>query len=694
MSMATEDGETGSSRTRWDVGLKGLDSVNSSNFDLEVQKYGFDTSLVPLEQIKNEKSGEAAWPRGHRSDLAFPIRQLLRSQSANDHAILLVSDGAHNSGSVESLLTISGEAMASDVPIYTVTLGSTKDSRNLSVTARSPRMIVFPKNPVALRVRVGQSGLDGESVVLTLFEGDRQLQSQTVRLDGSTQKEVQFLLDKPSESKLARYRIAASELQGEATTGDNQTMVLVQRLDAPIGVLLLEGKPYWDSKFLARNLSADPAVELTSLVRLNEKRFLRKKYPRLEIPNSGTTSNTEPKIKENENNASTDNATSDWVIQENAGSPLDSMETLDAYRVVVLGRDAETYLSEKTLVNLKEWVSKRGGCLLCSRGSPTDRTVGKLSEMLPVQWERSKESRFRTKVSQYGFDSAVFDPLLEDGSDPLLMMPSLSTSSAPVARPGLPQVLLQSVMDGTGTAIPVVVYQPYGNGQSIVVEGSGMWRWAFLPPSHAEKDKIYPTLWQSMIQWIVSQQDLVPGQEVAIRSDRATFLTGDRVTATAIVKLDSRHRNEQGKPDLEVLLQGSEMEIPKRFSLIPLGADRDLFRIDFGTLDVGFYSAKVVFGEKDEVVAETALEIRDPWFERLEVNARPDIMRRLAKNSGGEVIEIDKIQEVVDRFQKRVEDRNPPQFIRTSLWDRPWVMILVLSAWFTSWIVRRRNGLV
>lgn len=221
-----------------------------------------------------------------------------------------------------------------------------------------------------------------------------------------------------------------------------------------------------------------------------------------------------------------------------------------------------------------------------------------------------------------------------------------------------------------------------------------MWRWAFLPPSHAEKDKIYPTLWQSMIQWIVSQQDLVPGQEVAIRSDRATFLTGDRVTATAIVKLDSRHRNEQGKPDLEVLLQGSEMEIPKRFSLIPLGADRDLFRIDFGTLDVGFYSAKVVFGEKDEVVAETALEIRDPWFERLEVNARPDIMRRLAKNSGGEVIEIDKIQEVVDRFQKRVEDRNPPQFIRTSLWDRPWVMILVLSAWFTSWIVRRRNGLV
>ena len=31
-------------------------------------------------------------------------------------------------------------------------------------------------------------------------------------------------------------------------------------------VLLVEGKPYWDSKFLARTLASDPSIELVSIV--------------------------------------------------------------------------------------------------------------------------------------------------------------------------------------------------------------------------------------------------------------------------------------------------------------------------------------------------------------------------------------------------------------------------------------------
>ncbi len=50
------------------------------------------------------------------------------------------------------------------------------------------------------------------------------------------------------------------------------------------------------------------------------------------------------------------------------------------------------------------------------------------------------------------------------------------------------------------------------------------------------EDKIYSTLWQSMVQWIISQQDLMPGQEIAIRPDRATFLSGDRATASVLIR--------------------------------------------------------------------------------------------------------------------------------------------------------------
>ena len=39
-------------------------------------------------------------------------------------------------------------------------------------------------------------------------------------------------------------------------------------------LLLLEGKPYWDGKFLVRTLAADPSLELDAIVRVTENRFL------------------------------------------------------------------------------------------------------------------------------------------------------------------------------------------------------------------------------------------------------------------------------------------------------------------------------------------------------------------------------------------------------------------------------------
>jgi hypothetical protein len=283
---------------------------------------------------------------------------------------------------------------------------------------------------------------------------------------------------------------------------------------------------------------------------------------------------------------------------------------------------------------------------------------------------------------------------MADGSDPLKELPSLSSSGTPKTRVGLPQVLVQSTSDGSGEAIPVVTYQPYGNGQTIVVEGAGMWRWAFLPPQHAAKDKIYPALWQSMIQWIVSQQDLMPGQKVAIRSDRATFLTGDRATATVLVSPDSEFHNASGQSGLGVLLEGPGLPLPKRITPSPTGAGDGLFRTDFGTLDVGYYTASVVAGNNDKVLSETAIEVRDPWFERLELDSRPDTMRRVAEISGGHIVDPAKVGDLAQEFRRRVAEGRQSKEIRTTLWDRPAVLLTVLSAWLCCWIVRRRSGLV
>ncbi len=695
MSMDITDVDERPNQTRHQTAITAAQQIGESTDTVDVRKSAFDSDVHPLviadPNAKPNTTSDAQSQRGHRSDLSAVLREGIRNNTESGQAIVLISDGAHNVGNVDSVLAAAYEAKSLDIPIYTVTLGKQVGAQNLSLAARSPRMIAFADHPLSIKVRVGHSGLDGESTQIALMQGNEILQTRTIRLGKEPNQEVRFVMDRPPSQRLTRFRIVATPIVGEATDLDNQTSVVVQRLDEPIGAILLEGKPYWDSKFLAANLGTNPTMQLTSLIRVSDKRFLRKKYPRPELKKTEKKSELadEPEI---DIRAAVENVATDWMILDQLESPLDDMETLEQYRVVILGRDAEVFLSDRGLQNLMEWINTKGGCLVCSRGEPARLGNAKLNALLPIQWSEQAEARFRTKISQYGFDSAVFDSLTMEG-DPLSQLPSLSTSNKPTPRAGLPQVLLQSISDATGKNIPVVTYQPVGSGQTIVVEGAGMWRWAFLAPQYADKERIYATLWQSLVQWIISQQDLMPGQTVAIRPDRATFLTGDKVTATLLVRDRERFLDANGKLNLAVLLYRDENSLPKR--IVPIPTEQpETFRLDLGAMDVGYFTATVVQGDKEQVLADTAIEVRDPWFEKLEADSRPDLMKRIAMISGGEVLRLDQVGTVVDRFEQRLYQNRPPLIIRTTIWDRPIVMLAILGAWITSWIVRRRSGAI
>lgn len=700
MSMDTPDMDESKSQTRWSRAVELASQVEAKRDEISIRPMAFGSVMKPLDpklQLSSKEPDNESdrWPQGHRSDLSMAIRQSIRTGSPLGHAVLLLSDGAHNVGSTEGLLQSAREANALATPIYTVTLGSSLGMKNLSVGAKSPRMLSFPDTPITIRATLGHSGLVGRTTQVQLLHNGEVLQTQSIRLNDPTQ-EVRFIVDPKADAQpLERYQIAASEVEGEVTSADNETSVLVQQLLAPIEVLVLEGKPYWDSKFLLRNLANDPVVNLTTIVKLSPNRFLVRKAeqaPRpVRVTTSATTeSNSDSKIEGQEAVEAASSRANQWQIEEQLASPLESERLLEKYRLVILGRDAGVYLTDAAVDNLRSWISKNGGCLLCARGAPSDQMAAKLAEILPVKWAGSiDESRVHAEVTQHALDTSIFDPLLSEGIDPIGTLPTLAVGSQPKIRTGLPQILMQST-SSSGASVPVVTYQPMGAGQTIVVEGAGMWRWAFLAPEHASKDKIYPTLWQSMVQWIISQQDMLPGQDIAIRSDRATYLAGDRATASVSLKNPGQWNVDQ----LSVLLQSAEFDLPKRLTLTASGVDNGLYRVDLGSLDVGYYSLKIVRGESDEVLAAGAFEVRDPWFESLEVDARPDVMRQVARLSGGEVLQPEDVPKLVERFVEQIRSQQKHEVTRTTMWDRPWVLLLVLGTWITSWVVRRRSGIV
>ena len=277
---------------------------------------------------------------------------------------------------------------------------------------------------------------------------------------------------------------------------NNDESFLLRVVDDPIRVLLLEGKPYWDAKFLIRTLGSDPSIELDSVVRLAQGRFLRRTLTRPKPDGgAGGTMPLAARAAACAGDARLDN----WKILASPNEVLAGKDGLARYQIVVLGRDADVFLGEDSVSRLREWIVKDGGALVCYRGAPAAQLAQPLARLLPVRWSRSRESRFHVQFTERGRELRRL-PSAGTPGDELAHLPTLARNEQPHEPKPLAVVLATSTPASAAGAepgsTPVLTYQPYGSGRSVVIEGAGMWRWAFLPPQQREQGDLYGALAQ------------------------------------------------------------------------------------------------------------------------------------------------------------------------------------------------------
>ena len=230
--------------------------------------------------------------------------------------------------------------------------------------------------------------------------------------------EVRFWVTQ-DKTGLYPYEARVDPLPGEATQANNSATYLLRVIDQPVRVLLVEGKPYWDSKFLVRTLVGVPAVELDSVVRVADGRLMRRTIARKEpsdaapgaapttVPADVAVAAAVPPPRRRAGEPSPDAVARTETRGRSSTTPanvLASAERLQQYQIVVLGREAEAFLTDAAVANLQNWVSQDGGALVCSRGSPTAQVNQRLARLLPVKWTPAREARFRMRLTDEGRD--------------------------------------------------------------------------------------------------------------------------------------------------------------------------------------------------------------------------------------------------------------------------------------------------
>ncbi len=602
-----------------------------------------------------------------RSNIVDTIQQTLARlpKSADGSAVLMLTDGRDSDGKpLQSAVTLAKERA---IPVHTVTLGGASLTRDVALVAVPAQPYLLAGEEGVIDVRVVQNAADNAQTVVHLKTGDEET-THPIRFEG--EREVRLKLPiKHDEPGTYEYEVWCDPVPGEIEEVNNRQLVFVDTTASRFRVLLLEGQPYWDTKFIAQSLRKDDRVELVQITQVTDERQ--------EI----VVSRADPKT---------------------ARLPQ-TLEEFAQYDVVILGGSIEKILPESLAVMLPGYVRDHGGGVVFARGRAYDtgsvlgRRIGReLSVLEPVVWGRGALSQQEITVMPAGIAHPSLSFLREkaggDNASYAALMPQLKRMPVVEREKDSALVLASTRSRGSaGAGQPVVVTMPYASGQVVAVLGEGLWRWSMLARRNPDLAGVYDQFWSNMIRWLAMGSGYTPGQDVSLRLGSRGVQVGDEVR----IELSTRDPGLLDQYTLE--MQGPDGQTAE---LALVGSDT-IRRYAVSRPDKpGVYTVSArpkgdtPSGSADtEPALQARFSVYDIDLERLESAADPGPMRMLAEQTGGEALnpyEPGELDHVLRRYLSMMTLPPQPSYI----WDKGFFLFFLLFIAGFEWIARKLGGML
>jgi hypothetical protein len=524
-----------------------------------------------------------------------------------------------------------------------------------------PRQVTaFKGQPVKIAAVLDNRGLGPVKPSVVLIGPDRkEMARKDVTLADGARGAVTFEIAQVPEGG-ADYTLRTEPWPGEHVPANNTDTVRVNVLTSKTRVLLLEGAPYWDSKFLAQLLRQQGAVEILTVHRLNEERYFR-------VEASGAEPLQSP----------------DSVFPRTAAE-------LSRYDLIVFGKGADGFLDPARAAALQEFVRDQGGAVLFARGKPYAGRFAPLEGLEPVEWgEDAGASAKFTPLADNGaglFGAAL--PAADDRIWPTL--PPLDDVRAITRLKPFARVLAEGAIEGRQTRLPLLIARRFGRGMVAAVNADGLWRWDFRPEIR-EQGAVYHQFWVQLMQWCATYSEFRPGEDYAVRLAEVTAQTGDSVRATIAWRGPA---TPEPRPVLKIT-RGGQSAGEAVGTPLPGGDGRREWAAVVPAGEPGRYEVRVSDAARPgKLEGEARLVVVAPPAEDDDLRPDMEALATLARDSGGKVWKIEELDALVEQLWRKDLSavRGKPRW--DPLWTRWWVAVLVTLAFGTEWWLRRREGML
>ena len=669
-----------------------VDAGLEKGSDPETQKgqTPFQAATVSLDQqtqaaasMITDPAALATWnsiiqPRGAETRIGESLYQLIGQISGRTlSGVVVISDGRSNTGLDVEPARVRAER--SGTRLITVGVGSQQPQMNLWVAGMQSPTDVHQGDPFDITVMLQGTASSGQQATVRLFEqssdGDgkdrRQIAEKIIELgDDAIPASVRFSqqLTVPGNYDFTA-RIESTTGSSEMTLDDNERRRKIEVTDRRMKVLVISSGPMRDYQFVRNTLFRHSGVEsdvwLQSVTDENigfvsqEAKQLLTKFPATEAE-------------------------------------------LFEYDVVVAFDPDWSRLSAEQQSFMNRWVSEHAGGLVVVAGeiftprlAQEPETFREISVLYPVLLNRM--------VPEFQLSQRADEPwpitLTPEGRATEFLKIADETGNASVdlwqtfkgiyrsypvrgVRDGA-VVLLEYGNPRARTELgqpPFMASQFYGTGRTIFVGSAETWRLREISPQGHQR------FWTSLIREVGQGRRSRGNARGLLLLDRTEVAPGQPVSVRAQL-YDARLQPliTESVPLTIVDAEGRTLTVPDRLSGDSRGAGQ--YAASFRPPAPGTYRISVPVPESSDVL-QASIDVVLPNLESQNPTLNAELLTNLTRDTQGRYLAVSELASLPTLLPDQSQPVVVDEQLRT-LWDRRWMMFLMVGLLAFEWIMRR-----
>lgn len=626
-----------------------------------------DSALV--EEFDAPPSGSA------QTDLSRVLARLAELRSQQPLALSIIyTDGQHTAPEARPPRDVAAEAAAG--PVYFVPTGASTPLRDVVIHRVDAPTAAIRGDTVQIEVLATAYDCAGEATRIVLRRAGQVLDEKRVTFaTDQIDRRVSFRVP-VDELGPQQFELEIVPLDDEASTSNNLAAVSLEVVRDKLTVLLVDGKPRYEFRYLQQLFRRDEQIDCDELL-------------------------FAPRVR------------GTGALAANPVIPTDA-DSLARYDAVILGDVSPREFPPAAQEALVQYVTERAGNLVVIAGSdymPQAFHGRPYMDLLPVErgpvirrdvgfgLQLTDEARFHQAVLIA--DSVEASREAWEALCQRLPIYGLSEYSRPRSTA---RTVIEAVEAGRVARrgddplrradLAFMAWSQAGAGRVIYLAAPQTYLLRFRIG-----DRLHYRFWGQLLQWLTTPQLGSGGELVRITTDRARYQLGEPVEVTLWLK------DPNGRPaaDAEVTLIADSRDGDRQ--QLPLRPDEGMpgrYLATLNDLQAGAYELTPQGAIIDQLLRASpegtddarALVSVHPSADLEMSNTRVNLplMRQLAEATGGQVIPPTAVEEVL-----RLATISPvvtESVQRRPLWNRWWLLAVTMACLTGEWTIRKFCGLI